>query len=55
MKQSIKNIFYENVIFVLKLNFFKKIQKLFVNTYFIGGVYCFDCFCLNKWILNKRL
>jgi len=42
MKQSIKNIFYEIVIFLLKLNFFKKIINLFVNAYFIDKGYCFD-------------
>jgi FkbM family methyltransferase len=42
MKQSIRNIVYEIVIFLLKLNFFKKIINLFVNAYFIDRGYCFD-------------
>lgn len=42
MKQFIKNIFYEIVIFLLKFNFFKKILNLFVNAYFIDRGYCFD-------------
>lgn len=46
MKQFIKNIFYEIVIFLLKFNFFKKILNLFVNAYFIDRGYCFDWFYL---------
>ena len=42
MKQFIKNIFYEIVIFLLKFNFFKTIINLFVNAYFINRGYCLD-------------
>jgi len=42
MKQFIKNIFYEIVIFLLKFNFFKKVSRGFVYAYFIDKGYCFD-------------
>ena len=53
MKQFIKNIFYEIVIFLLKFNFFKKISNLFVNAYLIDKGYCFDWIYLIRKSSNN--
>jgi len=49
MKQLIKNIIYEITIFLLKINFFKKIINLIINAYFIDRGYCFDW----PYLINK--
>ena len=49
MRQFIKNIFYEIIIFLLQFDFFKKISNLFVNAYFMYKGYCFDWF----YLINK--
>ena len=41
-KNSIKNLFYNIVIFLLKFKFFQYISKYFINAYFINKGYCLD-------------
>ena len=42
MRQLIKKVFFDIIIFLLKFNFFKKISNKFVHAYFIDKGYCFD-------------